>query len=161
MHLWVSLAACTQPKWPNRICSLEFWWSVYSSSNLFFLTCICSKPYKKNEDLLQLGIYQTFLKNIIKVSAGIFSSFLFQNKVIFQSPSSFCLALAVQVFCHSSYGQVDSKSPFGGKMWNTKSFFEAQQNGLKYFLNEDFHSHAPTPAHSFSSAVNKYLVCCW
>ena len=29
------LAACTKPKWPNNVSSLRFW-SVYSSSTLFF-----------------------------------------------------------------------------------------------------------------------------
>ena len=166
MHLWVSLAACTQPKWPNRICSLDFWWSVYSSSNLFFLTCICSKPYRKNEDLLQLGInvhyiYQTLLKNIIKVSAGIFSSFLFQNKVIFQSPSSFCLALTVQSFAIRLMGRLTVKVHLEGKCEIPSPFLKLNKMGWNTLLNEDFHSHAPTPAHSFSSAVNKYLVCCW
>ena len=43
---FMGISSClhsTQPKWPNRIYSLDFCRSVYSSSNLFFLTCICSK----------------------------------------------------------------------------------------------------------------------
>ena len=31
------LAACTEPKWPNQVGSLDFWWSVYGTSTLFFL----------------------------------------------------------------------------------------------------------------------------
>ena len=30
-------AACTQPKWPNQVGSLDFCWSVFSSSTSFFL----------------------------------------------------------------------------------------------------------------------------
>ena len=33
----LSLAACTQPKWLNQVVSLDFCWSVYSSTTLFFL----------------------------------------------------------------------------------------------------------------------------
>ena len=30
-------AICTQPKWPNQVGSLDFGWSVYSSSTSFLL----------------------------------------------------------------------------------------------------------------------------
>ena len=35
--LYTNLAACTLPKWPNQVGSLDFLWSVYISLNWFFL----------------------------------------------------------------------------------------------------------------------------
>ena len=41
------LAACTKPRWPNQVGSLEFWCSVYKSSASFFLDTIYGLIHSK------------------------------------------------------------------------------------------------------------------
>ena len=50
----------TQPKWPNQVGSLHFWWSVYSSSTSFFLVC------RYYNQMVYAQLHAQFIVNLLK-----------------------------------------------------------------------------------------------
>ena len=100
----------------------------------FLKYCVLRRKICSSWEWMCITNYHTFLKNIIKVSNGIFfSSFLFQNKVIFQSPSSFCLALTVQSFAIRLMGRLTVKVHLEGKCEIPSPFLKFKKMGSNTF----------------------------